>query len=179
MAFELRLNPVRPPAHLPFWYCRKRTLTTPMNGPGKSMDFCRKMLCDGRRLRTTARSASCRESEPSPRQRKRTTSRSRRSNRGGRAKSHWTVKVDKKTASFTSKGKGRGGSGSSAHGPCSAAAGDRERREQSGGCRTGPGARTGGAGCISTGHKDWRTGGAGCSTRHISCGTGGCDTRGW
>ena len=25
--------------------------------------------------------------------------------RGGRAKSHWTVKVDKKTASFTSKGK--------------------------------------------------------------------------
>ena len=172
MAFELRLNPVRPPAHLPFSYCRKRTLTTPMNGPEKSMDSRRKVLCDGRCLRTTARSASCgnpsqvldEENGPRPGPGDQTGRQSQKSLDG---------EGGQKDSELHQQGEGRRGGGSFAHGPCSAAAGDRERGGQS--C----GARTAGAGCIGTRHNDWLTGGAGCSTGHISCGTGGCDTRGW
>ena len=74
----------------------------PMSGPGKSMGSRRKLLCDERRLRTTARSASCRKSGPSPRQR---NVQVQEIKRGGKAKSHRKAKVDKKTASFTSKRK--------------------------------------------------------------------------
>ena len=75
-----------------------------MNGPGKSMDLRQKVLCDVVfedhgviRVMPVIRAKSSTK--------KKDHVQVREIKRGGRAKSHWTVKVDKKTASFTRKGK--------------------------------------------------------------------------
>ena len=76
-----------------------------MNGPGKSMGSWRKVLCDGRRLGTTARSASCPEIRTKSSTKEADHVQVQGIKQEGRAKSHWTVKVDKKTATFSSKRK--------------------------------------------------------------------------